>query len=76
MKPVYMERHDPSANLHRFYQVIVVAGLFGDWSIVREWGRVGSPGTLRFDWFDSYDDAVNAAQRILEQKIKKGYIEK
>ena len=73
---IYMERHDSSENVHRFYQVIVTAGLFGDWSIVREWGRVGSPGTLRFDWFGSYDEAARYARKILKQKLKKGYFEK
>jgi len=54
----------------------VIAGLFGDWSVVREWGRVGSPGTLRFDPFDAYDDAINYARKIVRQKLKKGYFEK
>jgi len=76
MKPVYMERHDSAKNLHRFYQVVVIAGLFDDWSVVREWGRVGSPGTLRFDPFDAYDDAINYAKKIVNQKLKKGYFEK
>jgi predicted DNA-binding WGR domain protein len=76
MQPIYMERRNPEANVHRFYQILVTAGLFDDWSVVREWGRCGSPGTLRFDWFDSYDEAVSAAQDLYAQKIKKGYLEK
>jgi predicted DNA-binding WGR domain protein len=38
MKPVYLERHDPDKNLHRFYQLFITPGIFGDWSLVKEWG--------------------------------------
>lgn len=46
---IYLERHDPDENLHRFYQMLVAPGVFGDWS--REWGRAGSSGTVRKEWF-------------------------
>lgn len=36
MEPIYPERHDPEQNLHRFCQLHVVPGIFGDWSPVRE----------------------------------------
>ncbi|MDD5581311.1 MAG: WGR domain-containing protein [Methylobacter sp.] len=73
MKPVYLERHDPDKNMHRFYQLHVTPGLFGDWALVREWGRAGSPGTVRKDWFESEDEAQTARQRLVEVKQKKGY---
>ena len=47
MQRIYLERHDAAKNKHRFYQMYVTPGIFGDWSLVREWGRVGSPGTVR-----------------------------
>ena len=49
MKPIYLERHDPDKNLHRFYQLFITPGIFGDWSLVKEWGRAGSHGTVRKD---------------------------
>lgn len=70
---IYLERHDLDKNLHRFYQMFVTPGLFGDWSLVREWGRVGSPGTVRKDWFDTEPEAVTAAEKLLKEKQKKGY---
>jgi predicted DNA-binding WGR domain protein len=33
MKPIYLERHDPDKNLHRFYQLFITPGIFGDWSL-------------------------------------------
>lgn len=73
MNHIYLERHDHDKNLHRFYQMFVTPGIFGDWSLVREWGRVGSPGTVRKDWFDSEDEAVSAEISLSHAKQKKGY---
>lgn len=73
MNHIYLERHDPDKNLHRFYQMFVTPGIFGDWSLVREWGRAGSPGTVRKDWFDSEEEAQEAGQKLKTIKEKKGY---
>lgn len=73
MDRIYLERHDPDKNLHRFYQMFVTPGIFGDWSLVREWGRVGSPGTVRKDWFDKEEEAILARDRLCVAKQKKGY---
>jgi predicted DNA-binding WGR domain protein len=59
--------------MHRFYQMFVMPGLFDDWSLVKEWGRVGSPGTVRKDWFDCEEAATMAGKKIRNNKIKKGY---
>ena len=48
-------------------------GLFGNWSLVREWGRLGSPGTLRKDWFATEDLAKAAYIKLIKNKQKKGY---
>lgn len=73
MKHIYLERHDPDKNLHRFYQLFVTPGIFGDWSLVREWGRAGSPGTVRKDWFDTEEEACVAGEKLKAIKEKKGY---
>jgi predicted DNA-binding WGR domain protein len=51
----------------------VTPGTFGDWALVREWGSVGSPGTVRKDWFATEDEAIEAVQKLCEAKQKKGY---
>jgi predicted DNA-binding WGR domain protein len=45
----------------------------GDWSLVREWRRVGSPGTVRKEWFETEEEAVAAGEKLREAKRKKGY---
>ena len=37
-------RIDASDNTYRYYRMEIMPGLFGDWSLVREWGRIGQPG--------------------------------
>jgi predicted DNA-binding WGR domain protein len=73
MRPIYLERHESDKNLHRFYQLHVTPGIFGDWALVREWGRVGSPGTVRKDWFASEDEAIAAGEALRVNKAKNGY---
>ena len=71
---IYLVKHDPEKNMHRFYQMFVTPGLFDDWSLVREWGRVGSSGTVRKDWFNTEAEAIIAGEKLREAKCKKGYI--
>lgn len=73
MNHIYLERHDQDKNVHRFYQMYVTPGIFDNWSLVREWGRVGSPGTVRKDWFDTEEEAITARQTLYDAKRKKGY---
>jgi predicted DNA-binding WGR domain protein len=71
MPHIYLEHHDPDKNRHRFYQLFVTPGLFGDWSLVREWGGVGSPGQVRRDWFDNEPEALEAAGKVSMLRRKK-----
>ncbi len=40
---IRLTRSDPSRNMHRFYAVQLAPTLFGEWALVAEWGRIGSP---------------------------------
>jgi predicted DNA-binding WGR domain protein len=63
----------PKTNKNRFYRIQVVPGLFGNWALVREWGRIGQPGTVKKEWFESLTQAEDAKELILKQKLKRGY---
>ena len=73
MDLVYMVRHDSPENMRRFYKMTVSPGIFGEWSLVREWGRIGSPGTLRKEWHSSPEEARLSGFKIQTAKQKKGY---
>jgi predicted DNA-binding WGR domain protein len=72
MNRIYLERHDQDKNMHRFHQIYVVPGIFGDWSLVREWGRVGSPCTVRKEWFATENEAIRAGEELRVSKERNG----
>lgn len=61
-------------QVHIFYTMHLAPTLFGGWDLVREWGRIGSPGTLRVDPFETLEESKRALQRIEKQKRKRGYL--
>lgn len=70
---MHLTRTNEGANLYRFYRMQIVRGLFGDWGLVRNWGRIGSFGQQRTDWFDTEDAAKDARFDLHMQKAKRGY---
>jgi predicted DNA-binding WGR domain protein len=71
---IKLTRSKPAANLHRFYAMHLAPTLFGDCALVMEWGRVGSPGCVREQLFDTEPAAEAALSRRLKAKTRKGYI--
>lgn len=69
----YLTRTDPARNMNRFYVVQVMPNLFGHWTIMREWGRRGSPGTLRLETSRRREDAQLAEQRTIKRRLQHGY---
>lgn len=66
-------RTDRVKKRHRFYVVQLSPTLFGDWTLLREWGRSGSPGTVRVTSFDRYDEAQKEEQRTIKRRLQHGY---
>ena len=69
-----LERRDQGHRMGRFYTMHLAPTLFGGWDLVREWGRIGSPGTLRIIPFETLEDSARALRRIEKQKRKRGYL--
>ena len=69
----YLERIDPDRGMARFYAVTVMPTLFGDWAVVREWGRIGQGGTLRESVYRSQPEAHQAADAIIRKKELRSY---
>jgi predicted DNA-binding WGR domain protein len=64
---------DPPKNKRRFYTMSVEPTLFGEWDLVREWGRIGRGGRVRHDGFSSVADALDALAALAKQKTRRGY---
>ena len=68
-----LRRVDPARNMARFYRVSVGRSLFGDFSVVREWGRLGTIGRVRVDLFENEHMALGVFEAIERGKKKRGY---
>ena len=69
----HLTRIDPNANMRRFYRVDVQPGLFGDSCLIRAWGRIGTHGQSKEQWFEATGDAQSAGAKIIAQKRRRGY---
>ncbi|MBY3029468.1 WGR domain-containing protein [Rhizobium leguminosarum] len=70
---LYIERIDPSKNMARFYALSIEPNLFGETSLVRSWGRIGSRGQQKIHVFDSEAKAVDLLLSLLRRKRSRGY---
>jgi predicted DNA-binding WGR domain protein len=68
-----LHRRQPDRNMARFYAVSIERSLFGEFMLIRQWGRIGKRGQLRSDWFRNQVDAVAAGERIIQTKRCRGY---
>lgn len=72
----YLERVDSTKNIHRFYGLLVTQTIFGQWALVRIWGRIGHQGgTKREMWFATQAEAEAAGLTIRQKKEQRGYCE-
>jgi predicted DNA-binding WGR domain protein len=70
---IHMERRELAHNRLRFYNIAITPTLFGGWALVREWGRIGQPGTVRKTWFETESAAIEAGEQVQRQKERRGY---
>lgn len=66
-------RIDRARNTYRFYRLALWPDLFGGIALVREWGRMGSPGRIRLDLHADEAAARRALERLLRAKCRRGY---
>lgn len=73
MSAVVLRRIDAAQNMARFYRLDVQPDLFGGWSFIREWGRIGRSGTVRAILCPTEAEAFAALERQRRIKQKRGY---
>ena len=72
-EPVLLHRVDPAQNMARFYAMSIAPTLFGETSLIRNWGRIGKRGQLRLDTFDTAAEARLALASLHNKKGRRGY---
>jgi predicted DNA-binding WGR domain protein len=68
-----LHRCDPSCNMARYYVLSIETSLFGDTSLIRQWGRIGKLGQTRIDLYETQSKAVEALDTWLQRKRRRGY---
>lgn len=74
MPLAHLHRIDPEANMARYYCIDVAATLFGDVSVLRTWGRIGTHGRTSIETCASVEEAERAASQTLRRKMRRGYL--
>ena len=69
-----LDRLDPSCNMARYYVLSIEPSLFGDATLIREWGRIGRPGQRRVELYENQSRAVEALETWLQRKQRRGYL--
>jgi predicted DNA-binding WGR domain protein len=72
---IVLERIEPARNIARYYVLSIEPTLFAKHTLIRRWGRIGSLGRERLQFFRG-DDAPQAQvtlQMWLARKSKRGY---
>lgn len=73
MTTTYLERIDEARNMARYYRLSIVETLFGEWAMVREWGRIGQGGQSREHVCRSPEQAAELLERHRTQRVRRGY---
>ena len=70
-----LEKIDPVQNHWRWYVLSVQPTLFGEWSLVREWGRLGNDGGQSDTaFYASRHGALSACDAVRTAKMRRGYV--
>ena len=70
---VHLRCVDPASNKRRYYALSIQRTLFGEWALVREWGRIGVSGRLRNDLYPTAGPAIDALLELSRRKRQRGY---
>jgi predicted DNA-binding WGR domain protein len=73
LKTTRLQRIDAARNMARFYIISIEPTLFGDWALVRNWGRIGRPGKIRIEMRESIAIAQKSAAQLIAAKERRGY---
>jgi predicted DNA-binding WGR domain protein len=68
-----IQRRDPDRSMNRFYALTIHPDLISGWTLLREWGRIGSPGRVVVEPFANEHEAAKAGARIELVKRRRGY---
>ncbi|WP_299987051.1 WGR domain-containing protein [uncultured Ruegeria sp.] len=72
--PVHLIHVDPDVNMARFYGIELQPTLFGEVSVFRTWGRIGTNGQAMIVTYEDEAQAADALHKLERQKRRRGYV--
>ena len=73
MSAMTLYRIDNARRMYRYYRMEIQPDLFGEWCLMREWGRIGRSGQARCVPFPTPQEAEAALERQCRIKKRRGY---
>ena len=70
-----LHRVCPEQNMARFYALSLQRSLFGEYIVVRLWGRIGRRGQSKTECFQAKTDAERRLTRLADIKRRRGYVD-
>jgi predicted DNA-binding WGR domain protein len=58
----------------RYYVLSIKPSLFGDTTLIREWGRIGRSVHRQIDLYENQAGAMEALEAWLQRKRQRGYV--
>jgi predicted DNA-binding WGR domain protein len=74
MTAITLYRINPAKRMHRYCRLDVQPSLFGEWCLMREWGRIGRSGQARSARFPTPHEAEEALNQQRRIKERRGYV--
>lgn len=74
MVSAHLHRIDHTANMARFYAIVLQPTLFGEVSVLRSWGRIGTRGQAKIETFSTSLAAERQAALVEQRKRRRGYV--
>ena len=72
--PIHLTHVDPEQNMARFYEMSVQPALFGEATVFRNWGRIGTRGQAMMVTYPGAIEAAAAVTKLERQKQRRGYL--
>ncbi|KAB2673724.1 MULTISPECIES: WGR domain-containing protein [Brucella/Ochrobactrum group] len=73
--PIHFRKIQPHNNMRRFYTLSVQPNLFGEWCVMRSWGRIGTLGQSVQQTVLDEASATTLLHRLVAVRHKRGYEE-
>ncbi len=70
---IRFERVVPEKNCYREYEISIAQDLFGEWAVIRSWGRIGGRQRQMMTSSPTRDDAIAIGKQITRRRLSRGY---